>query len=424
MQNGKIEMAQGCGGGPGDTLIDIADASELTGFAISYLRRLLKEAGVCVIRRQEHEFIPWKAVVRLLDGQRPFWQFTTNSIDVERVVLRPCAVLRSGPKSRDTLEIRDSPVLCSPREGIQVNDCISWCKEIESGSIQSVVTSPPYWGQRRYADETPIVWMDGETTAFGREPAVESYVRHTLEILRHLKRILREDGTIWWVLGDTYHTRTIVRTSTTQRWNNYQGKEKTVWAENPDRRVSAGHPYLKDKDLALVPFLVAHAAQHIGLYVRSMIVWSKQQRVSRKQQNEPSRTHMPEPVKDRPTLGHEYILLMAKSSTYEYSEPRLIEELEGETHRKLRSVWSFPVSTSHGAHTAAFPIELPLRCISLATEPGDWVADPFVGSGNTLLAAARLGRKAIGCDISPKYAAEANERLAREQAKFRAQPTG
>src|SRR5713226_6937322 len=134
------------------------------------------------------------------------------------------------------------------------------------------------------------------------------------EVLRAIKRGLRPDGTVWWVVGDTYQTRTIVRESTTERWENYQGKKRTTWAGNPDRRHSAGHPYLKDKDLTLAPFLVAHGAQHVGFYVRSVIIWSKQKELAKEANRSPSRTHMPEPVTDRPTTGHEYVLLMSRSA--------------------------------------------------------------------------------------------------------------
>jgi DNA modification methylase len=177
---------------------------------------------------------------------------------------------------------------------------------------------------------------------------------------------------------------------------------------------------LKDKDLTLVPFMVAHGAQHFGLYVRSMIIWSKQEAEGRVGDIEPKSRHMPEPVRDRPATGHEYILLMARSDRYRVNSNGSNGSEHSEEHwlRNLRTVWSFPVSTDHGGHTAAFPLELPLRCIKLATLPDDLVIDPFAGSGNTLIAAKRLGRRYAGCDISPTYVNEARQRLASIQLEF------
>jgi DNA modification methylase len=100
---------------------------------------------------------------------------------------------------------------------IEEANSIDWIQRLASNSVQSVVTSPPYWGQRRYEDEQPVKWANGLSVAFGREQTVEEYVLHSLEILRYLKRVLRPDGTIWWVVGDTYQTRTVVRESTGER---------------------------------------------------------------------------------------------------------------------------------------------------------------------------------------------------------------
>jgi DNA modification methylase len=158
---------------------------------------------------------------------------------------------------------------------------------------------------------------------------------------------------------------------------------------------------------------VAIGAEHLGLYVRSVIVWYKDNTV-------------PEPVDDRPTTSHEYILLLAKSRFYKYDKRReteasvtgeVIERVNGRdeyrmiNNRQLRTVWQFPTSSKHGNHTAAFPLELPLRCLRLSTTPGDLVFDPFTGSGTTLAAAKTLGCHYFGCDLFADFVKEAQRRL-------------
>ena len=391
--------------------VGLSEAVELTGFASHYIRRLIHSGQLPAQRHKGGYRIPVDEIQHLASQQRPFWQIPPT--------IHPLAQIRSTADDSGQPDGVSSTEQANPErvfDNIEVGHCIDWLNTLKSESVQTVVTSPPYWGQRNYADETAFEWSDGEKAAFGREQTVEGYIRHSMEILRHIKRVLKANGTIWWVVGDTYLTRTIVRKSTVERWDNYKGKSKTTWADNPNRRHSAGHPYLKDKDLTLAPFMVAHGAQHMGLYVRSVIIWSKQQTRSKYAHSEPTRTHMPEPVKDRPTTGHEYIFLFSKSSNYYYStvpsDESEDQEIESLDH--LRSVWSFPVSTNHGGHTAAFPLELPLRCLRLTSKPGDLVIDPFAGSGNSLIAAKRLGRHFAGCDISPKYVAEARERLVKD----------
>ena len=284
-------------------------------------------------------------------------------------------------------------------------------KSIPTNSVQAVVTSPPFWGQRVYEDEKSVHWQDGSLAPFGREATPEAYVLHTLEILASLARILKPTGTIWWNLGDSYMTRAIARTSSRDRIEHYAGK-RTTWATSPFRRYSSGHAYLKDKDLTLIPFQVAIGAQHLGYWVRSVIVWSKQHNGPGETEALGSRAHVPEVVTDRPVVGHEYILLLARSQLYDYDGTRAGETDGDGTAINVRSVWNFKPVGKGGEHGARFPEQLPRRCIQLSTRRGQLVFDPFAGDGNTLVAAKRLGRRFFGCDISRTYVAAARQRLA------------
>jgi DNA modification methylase len=159
--------------------------------------------------------------------------------------------------------------------------------------------------------------------------------------------------------------------------------------------------------------LVAYGAERLGFYVRSIIIWHKNNAGI-------------DSAKDRPSSIHEYIILLAKSRFYKYALEKETEEaVSGEVikrkngkaeyeisdQRNIRTVWKFPPSSKHGEHVAAFPMELPLRCLRLSTEPGDLVFDPFAGSGTTLAAANLLGCHYFGTDILADFVSEAKRRL-------------
>jgi DNA modification methylase len=325
--------------------------------------------------------------------------------------------------------------------------------------------------------------------SYGLEPTPELYITHTIEILNEIKRVLRKDGTVFWNIGDSYAGS-----------GGAHANDKSPGISNSFNRDGVPHYAkegmtdhytpanfgLKPKDLCLIPFRVAIAAQEAGWWVRSVIIWNKP-------------NPMPESVKDRPTEAHEYILLLTKSSKYYWDmeavrEPHLTEpgplrdkRNEGygkaylspigaglrtgysENGRNLRSVWTFPTQGYPEAHFATFPEELPERCIkagtpeygccdkcgtpyeriverkTMVTKPSPkqsgyathgscnicgtvvsepetktlgWrqackcaeskpvpstILDPFAGSGTTLLVAAKLGRKAVGYEISESY---------------------
>jgi DNA modification methylase len=292
-------------------------------------------------------------------------------------------------------------------------DALTELRRMPSGFVQSVVTSPPFWGQRLYEDETPVEWTDNKgPVAFGREETPEAYVAHSVEVLGELSRVLKSTGTIWWNIGDSYLTRTILHGNSLDRILRYGGRRQS-WADAPAKRGSSGHEYLKDKDLILIPFLVANGAQRLGLWLRSIIVWSKQlpEASLSAEGSAETRTHMPEPVTDRPVTGHEYILLFAKSKKYDYYARDLVERHSDAITMNVRTVWSFRPADKGAHHGARFPDELPRRCIALGTNPGDLVLDPFAGHATTLRIAASMKRDYLGIEVSRTYVEEARAGL-------------
>lgn len=318
---------------------------------------------------------------------------------------------------------------------ILTGDTIEQMATLPEQSVQMSVTSPPYWGLRDYGVEGQI----------GLEESPAAYVEKMVEVMRGVWRVLRDDGTLWLNVGDSYNGSGGVGGAGKQHTN--QGA-----VGRPDNR--AGHVSLKPKDLCLIPYRLVLALQDDGWWVRSQIVWAK-------------KSSMPESVRDRPTSAWEPIFLLTKSQKYFYdaeavrqpgaqsSGPRRqradLREQEGynEAHfgnppiRKrdrpqhaslpgrgdkdsnmglhdgyngsptsnLRNVWHLGPEPFPDAHFATFPTEIPRRAILAGTKKGDTVLDPFMGSGTTLLVAEQLGRDSVGIELNPEYAAMAERRI-------------
>ncbi|MBA7649667.1 hypothetical protein ES703_57465 [subsurface metagenome] len=313
--------------------------------------------------------------------------------------------------------------------------------------VQCVVTSPPYWGLRKYSGEQELIWggdnncvhqwvdvikpddagqghytgrtrwqhiakeaqekgvavRDIEPTAwakggfktgfcslcgawkgaYGLEPTPEMYVQHTIEILREIRWVLRKDGVVFWNIGDSYATHA---SGGKAYAHNFRPPDVAIREGIDQPKPTAKSIGLKEKDLCLIPFRIAIAAQEDGWWVRSVIIWSKP-------------NPMPESVTDRPTESHEYILMLTKSAKYYWDQEAVREEYSptvrwgGDTYkgavkkgthgedggldrerscfpgagRNIRSVWEFPTQPYPEAHFAVFPEKLPELCIKAAT---------------------------------------------------------
>ena len=274
-------------------------------------------------------------------------------------------------------------------------------------SVQCVVTSTPYWGTRLYEEHFSQQWADGEECPLGHEQTPEGFIRHTVEVLFLLKRVLANDGSIWWNLMDVYNTRTQIRTNASETLNAMQGNDSRRWTEHHCRRYSAGHAFLKDGEQCGVPGEVASRLSRIGLYVKSLISWKKN-------------GSLPETVSSRVTRELEYIIHASKIRTPRFHKERfrtLPASLGGRDRKyeaeKLTDIWHFPTANGTDGHGAQFPVALPARCIVLSTEHNHLVLDPFAGSGTTSVAALLTGRHSLGFDVSDYYLRGARGRLAK-----------
>ena len=313
-----------------------------------------------------------------------------------------------------------------------LGDCRVRLTELPAESVHMIVTSPPYFGLRSYGIGT-------ENGEIGLEATPDAYVAELVAVFRECRRVLRRDGTCWVNLGDAFAS----------------------------------------KQLLGIPWRVAFALQADGWWLRSEIIWRKE-------------NPMPESVVDRPAKSHEQIFLFAKSARYYYDATAVAEEVLPGSTRNLRDVWSVATQPFAGSHFAVFPADLIEPCIKAGTSErgccakcgAPWVRevertlmvldrserthelgrtrssgtmvsppssktlgwspscscdaaatgprvkpeddpvvpavvlDPFFGAGTTGLVADRLGRDCIGIDLSAEYAAMAEHRLRQDAGLF------
>jgi DNA modification methylase len=254
-----------------------------------------------------------------------------------------------------------------------VGDSARILEKLPAGLFQTCITSPPYWSLRDY----------GITGQIGLESSVEAYISALVDVFKHAQRVMREDGTLWLNIGDSY-------TSGGRTWR-APDKKNPVRAMDIRPPTPAG---LKPKDLIGVPWRLAFALQESGWYLRADIIWNKP-------------NCQPESVKDRPTRSHEYLFLLSKSEKYLYQSG----EARGPNERNLRTVWDIHTQALREAHFASFPPSLVRPCIALATREGDLVLDPFIGSGTTGVVALDMNRRFVGIELNPAYMEIAERRL-------------
>jgi len=370
----------------------IAQVAPLVGMAPSYIKRAI--GGKPLLTADD--------VVELLDQDCYCETFVPRS--------RVLDYLMSVTDSETAVPV-ESPVQIPESWALVNADFLSVVGRLPLSSVQCVVTSTPYWGMRIYKESSPITWADGEKSVFGHEQTPEGFLRHTTEILYRLMPALTETGSIWWNLMDTFNTRTQIRGSAVEALRAMQGHDTRRWSEHDYRRYSAGHAYLKDGEQTGIPGLVAQRASRIGYYVKTTITWAKT-------------ATLPEPQNSRVSRSLEYILHLSKTRTPKFDKTaykRLSTGLGGrnplyETD-KLSDVWFIPTSAGGDGHGAQFPLALPARCAGLSTEPGDLVLDPFVGSGNSAVAALSLGRRFLGVDISRRYLTVAEQKITELQSR-------
>ena len=241
---------------------------------------------------------------------------------------------------------------------------------LEKGTIQTVVTSPPYWGLRDYDSDEQL----------GQEELPEEFIEKLVQIFSLVGEVMRDDGTLWINLGDTYYG------PKGGHWdNNSITNDLTGTKYREKRKAPPKHEYIKTGDLVGVPWKFAIEMQKKGWYIRNDIIWHKP-------------NPMPEAVNNRCSKAHEYIFLFTKNKQYYFNADAIrVKDV------RRTSVWSMNTASCKEAHFAVFPEELPALCIKAGSKKGDTVLDPFMGSGTTAYVAQELGREWVGIELNPKY---------------------
>lgn len=317
-------------------------------------------------------------------------------------------------------------------------DAIEILRQLPEKYVDTCVTSPPYYGLRDY----------GTSGQIGLEQTPEEYIARLVDVFKEVRRVLKDDGTIWVNIGDSY--------AHDSKWGGASGgKHAKALHGNTGIGRNKINTGLKDKDLVGIPWMLAFALRADGWYLRQDIIWQKP-------------NCMPESVKDRCTKSHEYIFLLSKSKHYFFnaeaiSEPiagsstkRYLQNIElqrgssraiGKTNgnmksvlprfgekkygsnakeenrtksgkeytptlrRNKRDVWSIATTGFKGAHFAVFPEKLVQPCILAGSRRGGIVLDPFCGSGTTGKVALDEGRGFIGIELNPEYCEISRQRI-------------
>ncbi len=331
---------------------------------------------------------------------------------------------------------------------IIIGDAREQLRLLPDESVHCCVTSPPYFGLRDY----------GVAGQIGLEPTPDEFVIELVAVFREVRRVLRNDGTLWLNLGDSYAR------SDKKGGSGFGGKNQNYLGDNYSRACADVPPGLKAKDLIGIPWMVAFALRADGWYLRRDIIWHKL-------------NPMPESVRDRPTTAHEYLFLLSKSERYFYDADAIMEASSPDSHaraargrsddhkwadgglgnqtiakkspyagripgvnpkaasapvdgprsrqnasfsaavadlvpmRNKRSVWATTAEPFSEAHFATFPPALIEPCIMAGCPIGGTVLDPFGGAGTTGLVADRLQRHSILIELNPAYAAIARRRI-------------
>lgn len=334
---------------------------------------------------------------------------------------------------------------------ILVGDVLERLRELPGESARCCVTSPPYWRQRDYGRQPGQL---------GLESTPEEYIARLTEVFREVRRVLADDGSLWLNLGDKWAS------GGNGGGGSFMQERAEAWAHVRQNRGWRNPPSgYKDKDLIGVPWMAAFALRADGWFLRQANVWAKP-------------NGMPESVRDRSTISHEYVFQLSRRNDYYYnaddartplrpsSETRLAQNLEtqdgseranggaktngtmkavkrdkqrGHSRRhdgfndrwdsmtreqqtengsNLRSVWWIAPAQYREAHFPVMPNALAEICITCGSEKGDTILDPFGGVGTTGLVADRLGRNAVLIELNPQYAAMAERRIQADAPLF------
>lgn len=361
--------------------------------------------------------------------------------------------------------------------------CLDVLKTLEPNSVDCCITSPPYYGLRDYGTGK---WVGGDPDCphrrlskfsektitghrqeelvgnvgdaiyktacplcgavrvdeqIGLEETPEEYIDKLVSVFREVKRVLKDDGTLWLNIGDSYWGSGSRGFDFTDKFTEaskiQNGSQGTINLSNVPKLVG-NYKDIKNKDLIGIPWMLAFALRKDGWYLRQDIIWHKP-------------NPMPESVRDRCVKSHEYIFLLSKQAHYYFDHEAIQEEAVCKDDRRKdggriaydgkrtsddttmaqqsfvtivekrnkRDVWSITTKAVKEAHFATFPEDLIEPCVLAGSHRGGTILDPFFGSGTTGRVAQKYGREFIGIELNPKYVEIAERRTSSVQMDIR-----
>ena len=304
-------------------------------------------------------------------------------------------------------------------------DAVEGLRSLPDSSISMCVTSPPYYGLRDYGSDQQI----------GTEETPAVYIERLVAVFREVRRVLREDGTLWVNIADCYAGSGKGVSSRPVAEQNVNKQTYLMEADGVPTKMPHVWDGIKPKDMIGIPWMLAFALRADGWYLRSDIIWNKI-------------NCLPESVRDRPTKSYEHIFLLSRSPRYFFDADAIKEpiteesrkryqrgrsegskygafsgdqcingsdygeRMRGQKLRNKRDIWHISTNSYRmDGHFAMFPEKLVEPCILAGSQEGGIVLDPFFGSGTTGAVAKRLGRRFIGIDLNPDYCRMAQQRI-------------
>ncbi len=271
-------------------------------------------------------------------------------------------------------------------------------KDVKLPPLQTVITSPTYWGKRQFTEDQ---------REFGRE-SLEDYLKRCIRLFSGLLDLIQEDGSLFFIMQDSRMGSGISRT---QHFSDKFFQENPGWKRSGNSKethgnmskVTAHHDVIKNTSWCGLPFRIANELVDKGYIWRDYIIWEKP-------------NPFPDKIVNRTRQSAEYIFHFVKNKSYKYHPEAISVPGKSGRPRPMNQVWMEPPHAKD-EHSATFPPAIVERLMKATSDEGDWVLDPFMGSGTLLKVCLNNGRNFVGCDLNPEFVD-----LCKEIAKHRKKP--
>ncbi len=272
---------------------------------------------------------------------------------------------------------------CDDKIKLLWGDVFECLEYLPKNTIQAVITSPTYWGKRQFTNDKK---------EFGGEK-LDEYIDKNVKLFASLLNIIKDDGSIFIIVQDSYMGSGISRSHHNHWEHNKDQSFRRCGLDSGGQGntscVTARHDTIKNKSLCGIPYRIAIKLVDMGFIWREQIIWEKP-------------NPMPENIKDRVRQSAEYILHFTKRRDYKFNSEPFMVKGKNKKYRLDNQVWNASPEKKNG-HTATFPSKIVKRLLLSVTDEGDTVFEPFLGSGTMLDLCVAYNRKFIGCDLNKDF---------------------